>query len=97
MKPRAWGWPEPKIDSVKGEPHAAVIPFSFEELLGCKDKNELTECILTRFGEYYFENNMLGENDAIDDDNLLFGDRGKIADAVVARCHHVPCLAYMYL
>ena len=76
-----------KIDSVKGEPHAAVIPFSFEELLGCKDKNELTECILTRFGEYYFENNMLGENDAIDNDNLLFGDRGKIADAVVARCH----------
>ena len=76
-----------KIDSVKGEPHAAVIPFSFEELLDCTSKNELTKCMLTRFGEYYFENNMLGENDAIDDDNLLFGDRGKIADAVVVRCH----------
>jgi len=76
-----------KVDSVKGEPRASVIPFSFEELLACKNTRELTDCMLSRFGEYYFENNMLGENDAIDDDNLLFGDRGKIADAVVARCH----------
>lgn len=76
-----------KIDSVKGEPRASVIPFSFEEILACKNTKELTDCMLSRFGEYYFENNMLGENDAIDDDNLLFGDRGKIADAVVARCH----------
>lgn len=76
-----------KVDSVKGEPHASIIPFSFEELLACKNVRELADCMLNRFGEYYFENNMLGENDAIDDDNLLFGDRGKIADAVVARCH----------
>lgn len=76
-----------KVDSVKGEPRASIIPFSFEELLACKNTKELTDCMLSRFGEYYFENNMLGENDAIDDDNLLFGDRGKIADAIVARCH----------
>lgn len=76
-----------KVDSIKGEPRASVIPFSFEELLACKNTKELTDCMLNRFGEYYFENNMLGENDAIDDDNLLFGDRGKIADAVVARIH----------
>lgn len=76
-----------KVDSVKGEPQAAIIPFSFDEILACKDTKELANCMLNRFGEYYFENNMLGENDAIDDDNLLFGDRGKIADAVVARCH----------
>lgn len=76
-----------KVDSIKGEPRASVIPFSFEELLACKNTKELTDSMLNRFGEYYFENNMLGENDAIDDDNLLFGDRGKIADAVVARIH----------
>lgn len=76
-----------KIDSVKGEPTAAVIPFSFEELLNCDTTDKLIECMLDRFGEYYFENNMLGENEAIDDDNLLFGDRGKIADSIVARCH----------
>lgn len=76
-----------KIDNAKGEPHAAIIPFTFEELLACKNKSDLVKCMLSRFGEYYFENNMLGENEAIDDDNLLFGDRGKIADAVVSRCH----------
>lgn len=76
-----------KVDTVKGEPKAAVIPFSFEELLSCDTKDKLLECMLNRFGEYYFENNMLGENEAIDDDNLLFGDRGKIADSIVARCH----------
>lgn len=76
-----------KIDNVKGKPQASVIPFSFEEILACKSKNELIDCMLGRFGEYYFENDMLGETDAIDDDNLLFGDRGKIADSVVARCH----------
>lgn len=76
-----------KVDSVKGKPQASVIPFSFEEILACKDKNELIDCMLGRFGEYYFENDMLGETDAIDDDNLLFGDRGKIADSVVARCY----------
>ena len=76
-----------KVDSVKGEPRASIIPFSFEELLSCNSSSELIDCMLSRFGEYYFENDMLGENDAIDDDNLLFGDRGKIADSVVARCH----------
>lgn len=76
-----------KIDSIKGEPNAAVIPFSFQELLNCDTKEKLINCMIDRFGEYYFENNMLGENDAIDDDNLLFGDRGKIADSIVDRCH----------
>lgn len=28
---------------------------------------------------------MLGETSAIDDENLLFGDRGKIADLIVSR------------
>ncbi|MBM6916837.1 ATP-binding protein [Gemmiger formicilis] len=76
-----------QINNVKGEPNAAVIPFSFEELLAC-NQEELVKCLLDRFAEYYFENNMLGENEAIDDDNLLFGDRGKIADSIVARCHN---------
>lgn len=75
-----------KVDSVKGLPKAAVIPFSFEELLACQGKNALVECIIDRFAEYYFENDMLAENDAIDDDNLLFGDRGKIADSIVSKC-----------
>lgn len=75
-----------KIDSVKGLPKAAVIPFSFEELLACEGKNDIANCIISRFSEYYFENDMLAESDAIDDDNLLFGDRGKIADGIVARC-----------
>ena len=75
-----------KVDSVKGQPKAAVIPFSFEELLVCKDQNEIVNCVIDRFSEYYFENDMLAESDAIDDDNLLFGDRGKIADSIVARC-----------
>ena len=77
-----------KVDNVKGEAGAAVIPFSFAELLACKTKAELADCMLKRFNEYYFENDMLGENAAIDDDNLLFGDRGKIADSIVARCHN---------
>lgn len=75
-----------KVDAVKGLPQAAVIPFSFEELLTCKGKDELANCIISRFSEYYFENDMLAESDVIDDDNLLFGDRGKIADGIVARC-----------
>lgn len=75
-----------KVDAVKGRPKAAVIPFSFGELLNCKRKDEIVNCIISRFSEYYFENDMLAESDAIDDDNLLFGDRGKIADSIVARC-----------
>lgn len=75
-----------KVDSVKGLPKAAVIPFSFEELLACEEKKDIVNCIVSRFSEYYFENDMLAESDAIDDDNLLFGDRGKIADGIVARC-----------
>lgn len=75
-----------KVDGVKGQPKAAVIPFSFDELLSCKGKAEIAYCVIDRFAEYYFENDMLAESDAIDDDNLLFGDRGKIADGIVARC-----------
>ncbi len=75
-----------KIDGVKGLPKAAVVPFSFEELLACKEKEDVISLVISRFSEYYFENDMLAESDAIDDDNLLFGDRGKIADGIVARC-----------
>lgn len=76
-----------KINSIKGNPTPVVIPFSFNELLACKNKAQLADCMLGRFKEYYFENNMLAESQAIDDDSLLFGDRGKIADSIVARCH----------
>ncbi len=75
-----------KVDSVKGQPKAAVIPFSFEELLACQGKQDVLNCVINRFSEYYFENDMLAESDAIDDDNLLFGDRVKIAESIVARC-----------
>ena len=74
------------IDREKGGTDSAVIPFSFKELLGCKDDSELSELVLQRFEEYYYENNMLGEESAIEDDALLFGDRGKIADAITQRC-----------
>jgi CxxC-x17-CxxC domain-containing protein len=75
-----------EIDSIKGEPRAAIIPFSFSEILRCDDKDKFEKLLLERFHEYHFENNLLAENKAIEDDNLLFGDRGKIADAVVERC-----------
>lgn len=75
-----------KVNARKGEASASIIPFSFDEICACKDVDSLRTLMLSRFAEFYFENNMLGENDAIDDDNLLFGDRGKIADTVVARC-----------
>ncbi|RPF47328.1 hypothetical protein EDD70_0098 [Hydrogenoanaerobacterium saccharovorans] len=75
-----------EIDKIKGSTTAAVIPFSFEEIIDCKSDNDLIDIFLTRFHEYLYENDMLGETNAIDDDNLLFGDRGKIADSIVARC-----------
>lgn len=75
-----------EIEKVKGGTSSAVIPFSFKEIIDCRGKNELTELFVTRFSEYLYENNMLGETTAIDDDNLLFGDRGKIADSIVSRC-----------
>ncbi len=75
-----------EIDKQKGGTGAAVIPFSFFEVFSCKTKEELVDLLISRFGEYLFENNMLGETNAIDDDNLLFGDRGKIADSIVCRC-----------
>lgn len=75
-----------EIDKIKGSTGAAVIPFAFEEILKCKTDGDLSTLIVKRFGEYLFENNMLGETSAIDDDNLLFGDRGKIADSIVYRC-----------
>lgn len=75
-----------EIDSIKGEPRAAIIPFSFTEILECANKDKFEKLILERFHEYHFENNLLAENKAIEDDNLLFGDRGKIADAIVERC-----------
>lgn len=75
-----------EIEKVKGGTSSAVIPFSFKEIIACKGKGELAELFVTRFSEYLYENNMLGETTAIDDDNLLFGDRGKIADSIVSRC-----------
>ena len=74
-----------EIDRIKGGTDAAVIPFSFDEILQSNDAS-LRSLILDRFSEYYFENNMLGEERAIEEDTLLFGDRGKIADSIVDRC-----------
>lgn len=75
-----------EIDKMKGGTDAAIIPFTFKEIKQCKDKSELTALIISRFDEYYFENNMLGEENPIEEDTLLFGDRGKIADSIVQRC-----------
>ena len=75
-----------EIDRIKGGTDSAIIPFSFEEIMSCTSKDSLAELILSRFDEYYYENDMLGENRAIEDDALLFGDRGKIADAITQRC-----------
>lgn len=74
-----------EIDRIKGGTDAAIIPFTFDEILQ-NDYNSLRALILSRFSEYYFENNMLGETDPIEEDTLLFGDRGKIADSIVERC-----------
>ncbi|MCR4837836.1 MAG: hypothetical protein K5897_02720 [Eubacterium sp.] len=75
-----------EIDRKKGGTGAAIIPFSFEEIIKTTNENELIDLLNRRFGEYYYENNMLGETGAIDDDALLFGDRGMIADGIVSRC-----------
>ena len=77
-----------EINKVKGGTHAAIVPFTFTEILSCKTSEELSVLLIERFGEYLFENNMLGETTAIDDDSLLFGDRGKIADSIVYRCQN---------
>lgn len=78
-----------EIDKIKGGTSAAVIPFTFEEMIKCKTDDDLSILLVKRFGEYLFENNMLGETSAIDDDNLLFGDRTKIADSIVYRCQQI--------
>lgn len=75
-----------EIDKMKGGTEAAIIPFSFEEILSCNNKKQLEDLFIERFGEYLFENNMLGEENPIEDEQLLFGDRGKIADSIVQRC-----------
>jgi hypothetical protein len=76
-----------RIDhDVKGKPMSAVIPFTYSEIINSLNKDQLLNLILERFNEYHFENNMLGESNEIEEDNLLFGDRGKIADAIVERC-----------
>ena len=75
-----------EIDKMKGGTSTAIIPFTFDELLGCDTSQKLSDLILSRFGEYIFENNMLGEEQPIEEDTLLFGDRGKIADSIVQRC-----------
>ena len=74
------------VEKVKGGTNSAVIPFSFDEICGCTTKRELSDLLVSRFQGYLYENNMLGDTNAIDDDNLLFGDRGKIADRIVDRC-----------
>lgn len=75
-----------KVDQRKGMAHAAAIPFTVEEILSCQGKESLRNLILDRFAEYYFEVNLFAENNAIESDDLLFGDRGKIADNIVERC-----------
>lgn len=76
-----------RIDNnIKGKPMAAIIPFTYDEILLCETNELLKNLLLKRFTEYHFENNMLGESTAIEEDNLLFGDRGKIADSIVDRC-----------
>ena len=80
-----------EIDKMKGGTSAAIIPFSFEELLNCDTTKKLSELILRRFDEYLFENNLLGEENPIEEDTLLFGDRGKIADSIVQRCSENKC------
>ncbi len=76
-----------EIDTrVKGGPDAAIIPFTVNELLSCEDDSSLLQLIRNRFSEYYFANNMLSDGSTIEEDKLLFGDRGKIADSIVQRC-----------
>ncbi len=74
-----------EIEKIKGSTNAAVIPFTFNEILECESERDLEKIFIERFSQYLYENNMLGETSAIDDDNLLFGDRGKIADLIVSR------------
>ena len=75
-----------EIDRIKGGTDSAIIPFSFSEIINSPDKASLSDLVISRFDEYYFENDMLGEKDAIEEDALLFGDRGKIADSIARRC-----------
>ena len=75
-----------EIDKLKGGTDVAIIPFTFNEIITCKDKDALLPLMLDRFAEYLFENNMLGEENPIEEDQLLFGDRGEIADLIVQRC-----------
>lgn len=70
----------------KGGADAAVIPFTVNEILSCNDDTSLLQLLLNRFDEYYFANNMLSDGSTIEEDKLLFGDRGKIADSIVQRC-----------
>ena len=74
------------INAQKGGSDSAVIPFTVNEILSCKDDTSLLQLLLNRFGEYYFANNMLSDGSTIEEDKLLFGDRGKIADSIVQRC-----------
>ena len=76
-----------KVDAEKGKAHSAAIPFTINEILSCKTKGELESLIHQRFEEYYYEVNLLGDNNVIEVDDLLFGERGKIADIITARCH----------
>lgn len=76
-----------KVDAEKGKAHAAAIPFTINEILSCKGKTDLESLIHKRFAEYYYEVNLLGDNHIIEVDDLLFGERGKIADIITARCY----------
>lgn len=75
-----------EVRQTKGGTEAAVIPFSFTEIKECQDDHELIQLINERFDEFYFANNLLGESGTIEEEVLLFGDRGKTADAIVQRC-----------
>ena len=77
-----------EINRIKGGTNSAVIPFSFEEICKCATKSEMADLLAERFQTYLYENNMLGDTSVIDDDNLLFGDRGDIAAKIVERCQN---------
>ena len=50
-----------EIEKIKGSTSAAVIPFTFNEILECESERDLEKIFIERFSQYLYENNMLGE------------------------------------
>ena len=59
------------INAQKGGSDSAVIPFTVNEILSCKDDTSLLQLLLNRFGEYYFANNVRSDGSTIEEDKLL--------------------------